>query len=204
MEVEYTLCQIQLAQTSLARRTHRREDCDPRLRIQHGTQEVRWELTNLVEGPPKNVTGRSRRNRLDFYFLLETLRRDRGQMPAPVALPNDSLRLPTTNSRGSERPGGLRVRMDMSGPLQRYEVQSAELFVGQTPTYRAVGDEPFLHLDMETTSPRLYNGQELPEVHFGVQATYKIDQVSGGTYNYAVVSMTPETYATIYEDIQAL
>ena len=113
-------------------------------------------------------------------------------MPAPVALPNDSLRLPTTNSRGSERPGGLRVRMDMSGPLQRYEVQSAELFVGQTPTYRAVGDEPFLHLDMETTSPRLYNGQELPEVHFGVQATYKIDQVSGGTYNYAVVSMTPE------------
>ena len=29
----------------------------------------------------------------------------------------------------------------MSGPLQRYKVQSAELFVGQTPTYRALGDE---------------------------------------------------------------
>ena len=202
MEVEYTLCQIQLTQISLARRTHRREGCDPRLRIQHGAQDVRWKLTNLVEGQPQNVTGPSRRNRLDFYFLLETLRRDRGQMPPPAALPNDSLRLRTTNSQGTERPGGRRVRM--SGPLQRYKVQSAELFVGQTPTYRAVGDEPHLHLDMETTSPRMYGGQELPEIHFGIQAAFQIQQVSGGTYDYAVVSMTPETYATIYQDIQAL
>ena len=90
----------------------------------------------------------------------------------------------------------------MSGPLQRYKVRSAELFVGQTPTHRAVGDEPDLHLDMETTSPRMYGGQELPEIHFGIQAAFQIQEVSGGTYNYAVVSMSPETYATIYQDIQ--
>ena len=122
-------------------------------------------------------------------------------MPPPTAVPNDSLRLNTTNSQGTERPGGRRVRMD--GPLQRYEVQSAELFVGQTPTFRAVGGEPLLHLDMETTPPGMY-GQELLEIHFGIQTTYQIYQVTSGTYNYAVVSMTPETYATIYEDIQAL
>ena len=201
MEVEYTLCQIQVAQTSLALRTHRRESHDPRLRILHGGQEVRWELTNLVEGPRQTVTGTPRRDRLDFYFFLETLRRDRGQMPPPTALPDDLLRLHTTDSRGTERQGGLRVRMVQ--PNRRYRVQSAELVIGQTPTFRAVGDEPLLHLDVETTPPSMY-GQARPEVHFGIQATFQTKQVPSGTYNYAVVSMTPEAYATIYEDIQAL
>ena len=201
MEVEYTLCQVQLGQTSLALRTHRRESHDPRLEIQHGNQEVQWEFTNLVEGPRQTVRGTPRRNRLDFYFFSETLRRDRGQMPPPTELPNDSLRLQTTNSQGTERQDGLRVRMVQ--PNQRYQVKSIELFIGQSPTYRAVGERPILHLDVETTPPSIY-GQARPEVHFGIQATYQIDQVSSGTYNYAVITMTPETYATIYEDIQAI
>ena len=66
-----------------------------------------------------------------------------------------------------------------------------------------MGDKPLLHLDVETTPPSIY-GQAQPEVHFGIQATYQIDQVSSATYNYAVITMTPETYATVYEDIQAL
>ena len=61
MEIEYTLCQIQMGQTSLALRTHRRESHDPRLSIQQGSQEVLWEFTNLVEGPRQTVTGRPRR-----------------------------------------------------------------------------------------------------------------------------------------------
>ena len=201
MEIEYTLGQIQMSQTSLALRTHRRESHDPRLEIQHGSQEVRWEFTNLVEGPRQNVTGRARKNRLDFYFFSETLRRDRGQMPPPTASPDDLLRLQTTNSQGTERQGGLRVRMVQ--PNQRYQVKSVELYIGQSPTCRAVGERPILHLDVETTPPSMY-GRAQPEVHFGIQATYRVDQISSGTYNYAVVSMTPETYATIYEDIQAL
>ena len=201
MEVEYTLGQIQLGQTSLALRTHRREGHDPGLNIQHGGQEVHWEFTNLVEGPRQTVTGTPRRDRLDFYFLFETLRRDRGQMPPPTASPNNSLRLHTTNSQGTERPGGRRVRM--TTPLQRYDVQSAELFVGRTPSFHAVGNQPRLHLDIETTPPSIY-GQEQIEVHFGIQATFQTKQVPSGAYNYAVVSMTPEAYATIYEDIQAL
>ena len=201
MEVEYTLCQVQLSQTSLARRTHRQEGCDPRLEIQTSPQEVRWELTNLVEGPPQNVTGRARRNRLDFYFLLDVLKRERGQWPAPTVQPNASLRLPTTNSQGTERVGGKQVRM--AGPLEKYQVLSADIFVGQAPTYCGSGDQPFLHMDMETTTPRIY-GAALPEVHFGIQATFQIQQVNTGTYNYAVVTMTPETYATIYEDVNTL
>ena len=202
MEVEYTLCQIQLGQTSLARRTHRREGCDPCLSIQISPQEVRWELTNLVEGPPATVRGTSRRDRLDFYFLLDNLRTQRGQFPPPTAPPNAALRLPTTNSQGTERPGGRRVRM--VAPFQKYQVQSAEVFVGQNPTYRAEGDAPFLNLDMETTPPGTLYGQEQIEVHFGIQADFRIEQLATGTYNYAVVTMPPETYATIYEDIQAL
>ena len=201
MEVEYTLCQLQLGNTSFARRTHRQEGCDPRLSVHHGDQEVQWELTNLVEGQPEFVHGDPRQNRLDFYFLLENFRRDRGQFPPPTATPNPSMRLSTTNSQGTERRGGRRVRMVV--PFQRYKVQAAEVFVGQIPTYHAAGHEPFLHLDLEITPARLY-GQELHEAHFGIQAAFQIGQSSSSINNYAVITMTPETYATVYEDIQAL
>ena len=201
MEVEYTLAHIQMGQNSFALRTNRKEGCDPRLRIQTGAQEVRWELTNLVEGKPQTVTGDPRKTRLDFYFLWETLRRDRGQMPIPTVSPNGLLRLTPTNSQGTERQGGTSVRMIT--PLRRYKIQHAELFVGQAPTIHAVGNEPSLHMDKEDTPPTIYK-QAIEELHFGIQAAFQVEHIPMGTYSYVVVSMTAETYATIYEDIQAL
>jgi hypothetical protein len=78
-----------------------------------------------------------------------------------------------------------------------------EAFVAQAPSFHAIGSEPFLHLDIESTPSRLY-GHELLEVHFGIQANFEILGQFAGTQSRAVIEMTPETYATIYEEIRRL
>ena len=202
MEVEYTLCQIQLGDNSLAAKTHRRQGGDPRVTINVGAYNVQWVLENLFDGEPEIVDGVPRRNRVDFYFLLDVLRRDRGQLPQPVGLPNPALRLQPTNSVGTERPGGRPVRMET--PNRRYRVASVEAFATQAPAFHAIAQQPiFLHLDIETTPPRMY-GQIMEEAHFGIQASFEIvDPVVAGQ-SQVIITMSHETYATIYEDLQNL
>ena len=60
-----------------------------------------------------------------------------------------------------------------------------------------------MHLDIESTPSKMY-GQELLEVHFGIQADFEIVGQFTGTQSSAVLEMTPETYATIFEEIQFL
>ena len=201
MEVEYTLCQIQSGQVSLAAKTHRQSNGDPRLVVQVTSQSVRWELVNLVDGDPETIVGAPRQDHVDFYFLLDVLRRDRGQLPQPTASPDYGLRLAPANPAGMERPGGRQVRL--VAPGYRYQVESVEVFVTQAPSFHAAGSEPFLHLDIESTPPSMY-GQELLEVHFGIQADFAIVGPFTGAQSRAVIEMTPETYATIFAEIQLL
>ena len=201
MEVEYTLCQIQSGQVSMAAKTHRQSNGDPRLVVQVTSQSVRWELINLVDGDPETIVGAPRQDHVDFYFLLDVLRRDRGQLPQPTARPDYGLRLDPANPAGMERPGGRRVRL--VAPGYRYEVESVEVFVTQAPSFHAEGSEPFLHLDIESTPPSMY-GQELLEVHFGIQADFEIVGQFTGAQSRAVIEMTPEAYATIFAEIQLL
>ena len=201
MQLEYTLCQFQAGQSSFARKTHRQLEGDPHLTVQCGPQVVRWELNNLVDGQPEVVQGSPRQDRVDFYFLLDTLRQEMGQFPHPNVQPNNALSLNPTNSQGTERPGGKQVRM--IAPLHRYRVESVEVFVSHdAQAFHAIGRNAVLHVDIESTPARLY-GQELLEVHFGIQASYAIKDYAG-TVNYAVISMSPEAYATILHDLQAL
>lgn len=199
MEVEYTLCQIQSGRISLAAKTHRQDGGDPRLAIQVTSQSVRWELSNLVEGEPETVMGPPRQDHIDFYFLYESFLQDRVLLPQPTGQPDLGLRLPTANPTGMERRGGTRLRPVF--PAYRFRVESVELFVVQTPSFRARGNEPFLHLDFETTPPGRY-GQESLEIHFGIQADFEILDSFTGLQSRAVIDMTPETYATIFSEIQ--
>ena len=201
MEVEYTLCQIQTGQVSLAAKTHRQSHGDPRLVVRGTSQGVRWELINLVDGDPETIVGAPRQDHVDFYFLLDILRRDRGQLPQPTARPDYGLRLEPANPVGMERPGGRQVRL--VAPAFRYQVEFVEVSVTQVPSFHAIGSEPFLHLDIESTPSRIY-GQEILEVHFGIQADFEIVGQFTGTQSRAVIEMTPETYATIFEEIQLL
>ena len=201
MEVEYTICQIQSGYISLAAKTHRRQGGDPRLMIHITSQGARWELINLVDGDPETIAGPARQDHIDFYFLLENLRRDRNQFPRPRVSPNFALRLAPANPAGTERRGGARIRMVL--PAYRYRVESIEVYVRQAPSFHAVGDEPILHLDIENTPSNIY-GQELLEVHFGIQANFEILSQFTGTQSQATIDMTHETYATIYSEIQNL
>ena len=73
----------------------------------------------------------------------------------------------------------------------------------QAPAFHAVGHDPILHLDLEITPSSIY-GQELIEIHFGIQADFEIVGGYNGCQSYAVVAMTEATYATIYDDVQNL
>ena len=202
MEVEYTSCLMQVGQDSLSAKTHRRQGGDPRLTVNVGAHEVQWVLENLLDGQPEIVPGPPRVNRVDFYFLLDNLRRDRGQLPQPAAQPEPALRLPTTNSVGRERAGGRPIRMET--PNRRYQVASVEAFSAQHPAFRATARGTiYLHLDIENTPPGMY-GQSLREAHFGVQAFYDITVGYAGAQNQVVIEMPHATYATIYEDFHNL
>ena len=91
----------------------------------------------------------------------------------------------------------------MAMPAHRYSVDSVEVFVMQTPDFHAVGHQPILHLDIETTPPSIY-GQEMIEIHFGIQADFEILGQYDGSQSYAVVTMSEATYATVYDDVQNL
>ena len=202
MEVEYTSCLMQVGQDSFSAKTHRQQGGDPRLTVNVSSQGVEWVLENLLDGEPEIVLGPPRANRVDFYFLLENLQRDRGQLPQPAVPPEPALRLATTNSVGTERQGGRRVRMET--PNHRYKVASVAALSAQPPAFQAIARQPiYLHLDIENT-PRGMYGQVLTEAHLGVQAFYDITAGYAGAQNQVVIGMPHATYATIYEDLQNL
>lgn len=201
MEVEYTICQIQSGQISLAAKTHRQLGGNPQLQVQFTPTQVTWEIVNLVDGTPETLRGAPRQDHIDFYFILRNFRRIRNQFPASTVAPDFALRLPAVSSVGTERPGGKRVRMVF--PAYRYAMESVELFVTQAPSFSALGLEPFMHLDIESTPSTLYS-QEMLEVHFGIQADFEILGPYTGSQSRAVISMTPEAYATVYSELRHL
>ena len=198
MEVEYTICQIQSGQISLAAKTHRQQGGDPRLTIEVYHHKVLWRLRNLFDGTPETITGAPRRDHIDFYFLLERFRIHRTAFPAATVPSDLSLRLAPTNSSGTERRGGKLVRM--TSPVYRFMASRVEVFVGHAPSFHATGDNPILHLDIETTPPDIY-GQEMLEVHFGIQSNFEISSLPSGSQSEVILTMTPQSYATIRNEL---
>jgi hypothetical protein len=201
MEIEYTICQIQSGEISLAAKTHRRLDGDPRLEVELAPDLVTWRLLNLVDGTPETLVGIPRRNHVDFYFLYENVKSLLMEFPTPTTRANPDLRLRAVCSVGTERPGGKRVRI--VAPVHRYPLVSVELHVVQAPSFSAIGIEPYIHMDVESTPTDLY-GRETFEIHFGIQASFEITGPFSGNMSSALIQMQPETYATIYSDMTFL
>jgi hypothetical protein len=141
MEVEYTICQIQSGQISLAAKTHRRLGGNPSLQIQTAKSSVIWKLTNLIDGTPGTLVGVPRQNHIDFYFLWDNIKLLKNGLPGPTARPNQGLRLPTLSSAGFERPGGIQIKLLV--PVHRYPLESVQLFVIQKPSFEASGTNPY-------------------------------------------------------------
>jgi hypothetical protein len=201
--LEYTLCQLQSGQISLAIKTHRRENGNPEVEITVRANDVLFRLLNLFDGIPETVLGDRRQDHVDFYFLLDDFRNVRNQFPTVAAPPNRGLLLQTFDPSGTERRGGKNVRM--GGPLFRLPVTGAQLENRRppAPVFRAVASDPHLFLDFELTPVRGY-GAELGEIHFGVNGDFEIVDAAGVSADHCDIVMTHETYATVRDEAMRL
>jgi len=202
MDVEYTICQIQSGQISLAAKTHRRLGGNPTLLVYVTTSEVTWRLLNLIDGTPETLVGVPRQNHIDFYFLWDDIQSLKTGLPRPNARPNPALRLATLSSAGTERPGGVHIKLLV--PVHRYPLESVQLSVTQQPSFEASGINPFLHMDVESAPKKIYTRRDVFEIHFGIQADFDITGRYNGASSDVVLTMLPEVYANLYSDVQAL
>jgi hypothetical protein len=202
MEVEYTICQIQSGQISLAAKTHRRLGGNPRLQIHTAKTAVNWRLFNLIDGTPETLVGVPRQNHIDFYFLWDNIQLLKSSLPSPTARPNTGLRLPPLSSAGTERPGGIHIKLLV--PVHRYPLESLQLFVAQQPSFKALGTSPYLHMDVESAPQKIYSRRDIFEIHFGIQADFNITGKYNGASSDVIFTMLPEVYANLYSDVQAL
>lgn len=194
-DLEYTICQIQSGRFSMAAKSHRQEGGSPRLEIRLGNNEVEWVLSDLDHGIPETVAGQERRDRIDFYFLLPQLRMALSSIPRPRTSHDPQLRLDPVNSQGFERTEGKRVRMVT--PVCRFHpVDTVHLYSQTPPAFEAEAVDATLHLDFETGPKRIY-GDEILEVHFGIEAEYTVSPLALAVPSSAVLSMTDSMYATI-------
>jgi len=199
-DLEYTICVIQRDVFSFAAKSHREENGDPKLDITIDQHTVIWTLSDLDHGISETIAGAPQADRIDFYFRLEVLKQSLSGFPAPQAPRNGQLRLPPTNSSGTERREGKRVRI--AAPVCRfYPLSSVRLLVHRPPAFEAFATDAQLHLDIETGPARVY-GHEIFEVHFGVQADYGTAALSATGASRAVLTMTHELYSTIVSELR--
>lgn len=199
LDLEYTICQIQSGMFSMAAKSHRQEGGTPILRIDTGPSDVKWVLGNLGQGIAETVVGTERRDRVDFYFTLDGLRRDLSKFPPASAKPSSVYRRAPRSSAGTERKEGKRVRLET--PICSFlPIQNVRLDSQRPPAFTASATDAILHLDMETGPKRIY-GHEIFEVHFGIEAAYTIAAASPGP-SEAIITMSHDVYATILNELK--
>ena len=198
-DLEYTICVIQRDVFSFAAKSHREEGGDPKLHVEVVPAHVIWTLTDLDHGIPETISGTPQVDRIDFYFRREVLQTILPSFPAPASQRQGQLRLSPTNSEGTERREGKRVRI--VAPICRfYPLDSVHLMVNRTPAFEASCADAYLHLDIETGPARIY-GREIFEVHFGVQGEYRVTSSQRSGPSQAVLTMQHELYATILHEL---
>ena len=86
LPLEYSLCQLQSGQISLAIRTHRRESGNPELDIDVQPNEVIFTLINLFDGDPETVHGDRRQDAADLRFVGEGFARRKRKLGRDMAV----------------------------------------------------------------------------------------------------------------------
>lgn len=188
----------------MAARSHRQErGANPQLAITMRPADVEWRLRDLEHGVPETVAGQPRRDRVDFYFRYDVFKQVFSSFPAPrVGADQGVHQFSPTNSAGTERIGGIGVRIVT--PICRFApVATVEIISQQAPAFRADANDAILHLDMETGPARIY-GQDIFEVHFGVQADWVIAPLHQAVPSEAILRMSDSLYATIHARIALL
>jgi hypothetical protein len=198
--LEYTLCQLQSGNISLAIKTHRRQGGDPVLDVDASGALVRFHLINLFDGRPETIMGARRKDHVDFYFLHQDLCRDRHMFPQAQAQPDPQLKLPIVDPSGTQRPGGAQIRM--ISPISRYGVERVLIYSSRDPQFTAELLDPELFVDFETTPARGHGyTQQLGEIHYGVGGDADIIDDHAVGPDGCTIEMTQETYATISDEI---
>ena len=199
-DLEYTVCVIQRNVFSFAAKSHRQEQGDPKLLVDIAESNVVWTLSNIDHGIPEVVTGTPQADRIDFYFRHENLRDILPNFPSIDENPNNSFKLLPTDSTGTERTEGKRIRIVQ--PVCRFfPIPYVQLLVNKTPSFEAIGRDAYLHLDFETGPARIY-GREIFEVHFGVEASYVINALDSPQPSQARIVLSHELYATILNELK--
>ncbi len=199
-DLEYTVCVIQRDVFSFAAKSHRQEEGDPKLVVDITETSVIWTLSNIDHGVPEIVMGMPQADRIDFYFRHENLRDILPNFPTVATNPNPSFKLAPTNSTGTERREGKRIRIVQ--PVCRFfPIQCIRLLVNKTPPFEAIAKDAYLHLDFETGPARIY-GREIFEVHFGIEASYEINPLESIEPSQARITLSHELYATIVNELR--
>ena len=202
IELEYVLCLNQQGEFNHAIRSHRLEGGMPVWIIDTSGDDVTWRLERLTEGVPEEPGGtRDRVDRVDFYILQRDLIPHLAAMPAARAAADSDYRLPTTDSRGTERHAGKTVRP--LAQIARYGGVSTVHWENRhsLPYFAVDAVDAELHLDVEMTPVRGY-GAELPELHFGISASYDIVGVDDPGVSFAEIRLPHALYALILSDLR--
>jgi len=165
--------------------------------------EVQWHLTDLEHGVPETVGGQPRSDRVDFYFLYDVCKSVFPTFPAPRVPPNAlAHKFPPRHAPGTERRGGKRVREETA--ICRFSpVTRVDLLSQQPPAFRADATAAILHLDIETGPASIY-GQEILEVHFGVEGNWNVVPLPSPVPSEAILHLSDSLYATIYDVLSGI
>lgn len=195
--MEYIVCQNQNGIWSVVTRAHVREGRHPMMEVVMGRDQVVFNLTGLDDGSVEPIThGKPRTDHIDAYILWDAAVRQRGAFPAPLVEPNRELRHPTTNSEGTERYCGKKVRMVQ--PLCRLGPLDHVLL--HVPGFDAVAFDAMLHMDIESAPPRDY-GPHAYELHIGIDGTYEGEQSNDRSSAIVEIGMSHGLYAAIIEEM---
>ena len=103
----------------------------------------------MDHGVPETISLTPRVDRIDFYFLRDYLHHSIKLFPIVHENKDESLIYPPTNSSGTERTEGKRVRILY--PICRFfPIDKVRLMVNKQPEFEAVAQKAYLHLDIKT------------------------------------------------------
>lgn len=172
--LEYIIAQCQVANNSVAIKSHKNKNQNPSLKISQETNLFLWELTGLNVGTVENIDPTEpRATRLDFYIGMNDLEEQIDMFPYTLAPPSklqNGLRIPI----GTERAGGKKIRW--IGPLYRLKIIDIKMSILPFKLLRNHNKDIILNIDREHSMYPIESklGRTIRQIHFGIEHEFKI------------------------------
>ncbi len=192
--LEYIVCQLQVNNTSVAIKSHKKRNQNPGLNITVTKDEVEFDLIGLSAGTVEKADpANPAATRLDFYIGLNDLRDQIGDFPDIQARPSN-VRLSITDPTGTERPGGKRI--SWRGSLAKVTIVGARIVFPDGNYVADAVDAVALNIDREPAPYPLSSGG-YDQVHIGVEAGWSVTPDRRRTIPAASILMSHAAYAEI-------